>query len=238
MRICAHQPTYLPSLHLLNKISFCDTFILLGHCQFVKQSWHVRNNIRSGKDSMRLTVPIRKTGPIRKGDKFGQNIANTPIDGDHWKRKHLRAIAENYGKRPYFKDYYPEIEAIIQQPHESLAQLNNALLLKFMAWCALAPKVYYSEDYNIEGQKNQMLINLCQEFGANEYVSNPGARSYLDEPLFKKHNIQHFWQEFTHPTYDQGKAFIPNLSVIDLLFNMGPASGELVRNAGHLVASA
>ncbi len=224
MIICAHQPVYLPSLHLFNKISLCEGFVLLGHCQFVKQSWQTRNKIRSGKGSLFLTVPVKQI--------FGQRLENTIISSDHWKRKHLRSIRETYSKRPFFRQYYPTIEDIISRPHKTLTELNNALILKIMEWLDLTPKVFYSETLGIQGQKTDMLINICKSVGADKYISNDGAKVYLEEDAFRRNNIKHYWQDFSHPTYDQGKTFIPNLSILDALFNMGPACIGLVKDAG------
>ncbi|NOZ42484.1 MAG: WbqC family protein [Alphaproteobacteria bacterium] len=232
MILCAHQPVYLPSIHLFNKISLCDGLVLLGHSQFAKQSWHQRNQIRAGHGRILLTVPVSQH------NKFGQSLKNALIASDHWKRKHLRSIREGYARRPYFDDYFPQIEWIIRQPQPNLAALNNALLVQFLQWFGLAPKIYYSEDYDIQAHKTAMLIQLCHLTGANSYVSNEGARAYLDEGMFKQNNIRHYWQDFSHPVYNQGRDFIPNLSAIDILFNLGPASGKVIRDCGRLVRSA
>lgn len=226
MMLCAHQPVYLPSMHLFNKISLCDGVVLLGHCQYVKQSWHSRNQIRAGKGKMFLTVPVRHANKLE--------LENTLISNDYWKRKQCRSIKETYSKRPYFDQYFPDIEAIINRPHETLVELNNALIVKFMAWLDLSPKIYHSEDMAIEGLKTDMLINLCQLTGADAYVSNVGASAYLKEEQFTENGIQHYWQDFAHPTYDQGKEFIPNLSIIDAFFNVGPNCADMIRKSGSL----
>ena len=228
MILCAHQPVYLPSLHLFNKIALSDSLVLLGHCQFVKQSWHHRNRIRAGRDKIYLTVPVLHS------HKFGQSLTEALICNDHWKRKHLRSIREGYSRRPFFDDYYPDIERIIRQPHKTLVELNNALLMQFLQWFELSPKIYHSEDYDIEGHKSRMLIKICKLFGADHYISNEGARAYLDEDMFRQNNISHHWQDFTHPVYDQGREFIANLSALDALFNIGPDCVDLVRNAGRI----
>ena len=79
-----------------------------------------------------------------------------------------------------------------------------------------------------------MLIQMCQSIGATHYLSNEGSRSYVDEFLMSTHRIQHCWQNFNHPIYTQGNVFIPNISAIDILFNLGPKAGELVRNSGSI----
>lgn len=231
MLICAHQPVYLPSLHLLNKIALSDGLVLLGHCQFVKQSWQVRNNIRAGKNPLTLTVPVVKS------KSHGQSIKDVLIVQNNWKRKQLRSIQESYSKRPYFDDYFPAIQDIIETPHTNLITLNNQLLLQLMTWLDLNPKVYFSEEYEISGNKTDMLIEICKLFDADQYVSNEGAKAYLEEDKFKQNEIKHYWQAFSHPQYDQGKDFIANLSTIDALFNVGPLCQEMVRDAGHLATS-
>jgi hypothetical protein len=229
MRICAHQPVYLPSLHLFNKIALCDGLVLLGHCQFVKQSWHIRNQIRSGNDKIFLTVPVLQS------NNHGQSLNDTQIAGDQWKRKHLRGIQEGYSKRPFFAQYFPEIEHIILQPHKNLVDLNNGLLLKFLEWLELETQIFYSENHVILGKKTDMLIEICKLFEADQYVSNEGSRAYLEEDKFNENGIQHFWQNFDHPTYDQGKDFMSNLSIIDALFNLGSSCTTMIKNAGKLI---
>ena len=77
---------------------------------------------------------------------------------------------------------------------------------------------------------------MCKATGAKEYLSNEGAREYVDEVAMRRAGIRHRWLKFQHPTYDQGrnKEFLPNLSIIDLLFNCGPDSARIVKGAGHV----
>lgn len=228
MILSGHQPVYLPSLHLFSKIALSDKFMFVCHCQFVNKSWHSRNNIRNDNDALTLTVPVLKTG------RFGQSISKTIINGDHWKRKHLGSIRNSYQKRPYFKDYFPRLEELIQQPWERLAQLNIALTLQFLDWLDIDTPIFYSEAHAIDGQKNDMLIAMCRAMGAQDYLSNTGAKAYVDDSILQAADITHHWQEFHHPRYDQGAEFMENLSIIDCLFNMGPATGDLVRKAGRI----
>src|SRR5512143_3088231 len=120
--LSAHQPVYLPSVMLMNKIALSDLFVFLSHVQFVGRSWQQRNRIRNGDGAVFLTVPV-----VKKGRRF-QNIAETEIANDKdWRRKHLRAIQQAYGKCPYFGLYFPRLEAILSQPWASLCDLNIAL---------------------------------------------------------------------------------------------------------------
>ena len=72
------------------------------------------------------------------------------------------------------------------------------------------------------GKKNEMIINIMKYLNGDIYLSGNGARKYIDEPLFESHDIKLEFSEFIHPVYPQlWNDFIPNLSIIDLLFNCG-----------------
>ncbi len=230
MILSGHQPVYLPSMHLFSKIALSDKFMFVGHCQFVNKSWHSRNTIRNGNQTLTLTVPVMKTG------RFGQSISETEINNDHWKRKHLASIRNAYQKRPYFKDYFPALELLINQPWAYLGEMNIALIIQFLEWLEINTPIYYSEDYAITGQKTDMLINMCRAVGADHYLSNEGGSSYVDEKIMYDAGIYHCWQNFSHPIYDQGSDFMENLSIIDCLFNMGPASRDLIMKTSTILA--
>lgn len=229
MILSGHQPVYLPSLHLFSKIALSDKFMFVGHCQFVNKSWHSRNNIRGANQMLTLTVPIRKAGH------FGQSISEMEIDGAHWKRKHLGSIRGAYQKRPFFKDYFPTLEELINRPWKNLGELNIALIIQFLDWLKIETPLLYSEDQGITGQKTDMLISMCGAVDADHYLSNEGARAYVDEKQLSEAGISHCWQGFSHPLYDQGTDFMENLSVIDCLFNIGAAQcRELILAAGSI----
>ena len=79
------------------------------------------------------------------------------------------------------------------------------------------------------------IIEICDKIGADEYISGPDARNYIDSNEYKKlkqNNIDLYWFEFPHPIYPQiGTNFIPYLSAIDLLFNTGKKSKDYIRES-------
>ncbi|MBU4274577.1 WbqC family protein, partial [Patescibacteria group bacterium] len=59
-----------------------------------------------------------------------------------------------------------------------------------------------------------------------------GEKSYVEEEKFEKNNLKHVFSNFKHPLYPQQfKPFIPNMSVIDLLFNCGKESIKIIKEA-------
>ncbi|MBL4616024.1 MAG: WbqC family protein [Magnetovibrio sp.] len=228
--LSGHQPVYLPSIHLFSKIALSDAFLFVGHCQYVRKSWHTRNQIRLADKALMLSVPVRKSNNL------GQSINATQFSDNFWKRKHLSSIKQAYGKRPYFETYFPAVEALINQPWETLGPMSMALIKYFMDCLGINIPVYDSEDLGVEGHKTDMLISMCEHMQADQYLSNEGSRNYVQEELMAKKGIAHCWQGFKHPVYNQGRdTFIENMSVIDLLFNVGgEEAGRMVQESGWI----
>tara|TARA_Y100001954_G_scaffold217112_1_gene248949 strand:+ start:323 stop:991 length:669 start_codon:yes stop_codon:yes gene_type:complete len=220
----------MPGTILFNKIALSDAIVFIGHVQMEKTSWQTRNRIRdNGKDQdMYLSVPIRKKG------RFGQSINETEIDGSRWVKKHLKSLDYTYRKRPFFDEYYTQLEELLNQEWPNLAALNIALTSKIMTWLGLSAQIIDSRDLSITGHKTEMLISICKAVSATDYVSNPGAAAYIDEQLFDDAGLRHHWQKYSSPVYEQGLPFLADLSIIDMLFNIGPESAEVVRLSGRI----
>jgi hypothetical protein len=228
MILSGHQPVYLPGIILFNKIALSDAFMFVGHCQYTQKSWQTRNRIRLADGEYWLSVPVKKSG------RFGQSINDTEISHEYWKKKHLGSIRQAYAKRPYFNQYYPELEALFLKSTGSLGDLDIAIIRRIVAWLEIPTRILDSRDYAIAGSKTDMLISMCEAVGADHYLSNEGSRDYVDEKAMADAGIQHCWQIFAHPVYSQGYAFVENLSVIDLLFNVGQNAREIVRRCGRI----
>jgi hypothetical protein len=228
MLLSAHQPVYLPGIILFNKIAISDAFMSIGHCQNVRCGWHARNKIRVGDQPYTLSVPVTRK------NRFGQSINDAQLANMHqWRRKHLRTLENSYSKRPYFDMYFPRITELLMRDWRSLGEMDMAIVKTIMDWLEIKTPVYDSEDYAIEGAKTDMLISMCRALHADSFLFNEGSRVYLEEEKMARNEIQTYWQVFEHPVYDQGKDFIENLSIVDLLFNMGKESCEIVRSCGR-----
>ena len=74
-------------------------------------------------------------------------------------------------------------------------------------------------------------VDACKKLGADTYMSGAGGGcSHLDEEQLREAGITHVKQQFKHPTYPQGREpFVPSLAVVDLLFQCGPRSAEILK---------
>ena len=73
------------------------------------------------------------------------------------------------------------------------------------------------------------MLDMAVKAGATEYLFGPQGKDYANVYAFRAAGVEPKFQEFTHPTYQQvGSGFVPNLSVLDLLFNVGGEKGREV----------
>ncbi len=220
MILSGHQPVYLPGIIVMAKIALSDKFMFVGHCEYQPKSYHSRNFIRGRDEPVMLSVPVNK----------GYSINETkPLADSHWRLKHLRSMELQYHKRPYFNDYYQEIVDCLMRPVKSLSELNIGITHLLMHMLHIETPTYNSENFDICGHKTAMLVNMCEAMGAQHYLSSPGE-DYVR--LNEMNGYEHSFLKFAHPIYEQGyRKFMPNLSVVDLLFNTGPDAATIVRGS-------
>ena len=91
----------------------------------------------------------------------------------------------------------------------------------------------YSSDYervNLQDTKTGRVVDLCIQSGIKTLYDTKGAREFIDPSLFKDNNLEVKFQNYNHPEYHQQYgAFLPYMSVIDLIFNEGPNSLTIIR---------
>src|ERR1700677_217744 len=109
MKIAISQPAYLPWCGFFDLVDQVDQFVFLDDAQFVKQSWHHRNRIKTPTGLQWLTVPVAYHG------RLGQPISQVIIRDPQFWEKHARAVEVNYGKARYFHLYYPSLREILQR---------------------------------------------------------------------------------------------------------------------------
>ena len=225
MILAAHQLHYLPWLRYFHKAASSDTLVLLDNVQFTKNDWQNRNKIKTASGELILTVPVLH--------KFQQRLSEVQIDSKQpWARKHWRALETNYRKAPYFKEHGPFFRRVFERPWEKLNDLNAEILFYLVEALGIKTKIIRSSDLALKGEATDRMIEICKTLGAQTYLSGAYAAGvYLDTERFKREGIELIFQEFEPPRYPQlfpEAGFIPELSIVDLLFNCGPRSLEIL----------
>jgi hypothetical protein len=228
MRVAIAQPTYLPWLGYFDLIDQVDAFVILDSVQFEKQSWQQRNRIKTPTGLQWLTVPVAFRG------RFGQLIQDVEIRDCDFAGHHLRAVELNYRRAPCFDDYFPELSGKLRCSEGSrLVDLNVRLIEWFMSVLRIRTPLFLSSRLEQPGKRTQLLANICACLGASEYISPLGSAVYLlqEIDIFQRRSIEVVFQNYEHPIYRQMfPPFVPYASILDLLFNEGDRSLEIVRS--------
>jgi hypothetical protein len=224
--VAIHQPQFLPWLGYFDKLDRCDVFCLLDTVQYKKNEFQNRNRIKTAQGWQWLTVPATYRFPQR----INEVGVNQTVD---WQRKHAQALKTNYGKAPYFGTYFASFEKFYQQSYELLAEVNVACIRLLMELLGLERKLVLSSSLPVETEDPTLrLVEICRTLDGDTYLSGRDGAKYMDLDVFKSHQIIVAFQDFTHPEYPQCYGtFEPNLSVVDLLFNCGPDSLTIIREA-------
>ncbi len=239
MIVSVHQPHFLPWLGYLERMKQADLFIVLDHVQFERQNYQNRTRILLDGQVHWLTVPVvQNSQQERIIDKRIDNPGTTEIR--HWGEKNYQKIYQAYRKAPFFNTHAPHLNKILSSRWERLVDLNQALLDYLRDQLGIKTPLVNSSELMVDGRQSELILNLCQAVDADTLLIGMGAsRRYLDYNAFAKAGIQIITQDFTHPHYTQcgGTEFIQGLSAIDLLFNHGPESREILESDAPLVAA-
>lgn len=226
MIVSINQPAYLPWLGYFHRIAMSDLHIVLDHVQFEKNSFTNRNKVRASDACCWLTVPVKTKG------RFGDlPIRWLEIDNStDWPRKHWKTLSQFYGKAPYFHQHAAFFEWIYGRQWYHLSELCRETTQYLLEALGITTQLLFSLEMNPHGAKDELLLDLCRKVDATVYLSGVLGRDYLREEVFEQHGIRVEYQSYRHPEYSQYRAqrFEPYLSIVDLLFNCGPQSLDIL----------
>jgi len=230
--LVAHQPEFLPWLGFISKASMGDAFFILDTVQFRKEGATNRNKIRikNGQGWQWLTIPVEYAK-----SKI-MNLSEVKIsNSEDWKKKHLQSIKFSYGKSPYFKQIFDEIENIYYSNSEEklIDFVIKFIMYSFDKFKINTPVFRTSElqkkGYDVSGSKTDLILNLCKIMDAKLFVFGQHGKKYLEKDKFYEKNIKFTFQDFKHPKYNQIHGeFLPEMSCIDLLFNYGDNAHDIL----------
>jgi len=226
-RIAILQSNYLPWKGYFDLMASVDEFVLYDDMQYTRRDWRNRNRIKTPAGLQWLTVPVQVKG------RFEQSIRDTRIDGNAWAERHWTALELNYRRASAFENTAAWLEPLYRRRWTHLSALNRALIEAVCAQLHIATRLSNSWDYALTADRSDRLASICEQAGAQIYVSGPAARVYLDEGVFGRRGITVQWFDYgPYRQYPQlWGAFEHQVSIVDLLFNVGAGAAGLVRRA-------
>ena len=147
-----------------------------------------------------------------------------------WPKKHFGTLKNTYGQAPFFKKYLPLLQVMYERKDEKLADftcLFCELIARELGICHT--KFIRSSALFAVGEKTDRLVSILTQLGATHYVSGPSAVAYLEKDKLEKAGISLELMSYDYPSYPQIHGpFIPNMTILDLLFNVGPEAPNYI----------
>lgn len=231
MNVAMMQPTFMPWQGFFELIYKSDVFILLDDFQFSVQSYHQRNRLFVNKGQVGwYSVPVQKSVSFKSPLNQTKINETTP-----WRMKMWKRIQQNYSKSSYYYDVAPLIEKWLLTKEESLAAQNIAFIKLVCSLLDFHREFRLSSQYPSETKRSKRIIELLRWCKAHRYFCAKGSFGYmLEDGIFPTHDIEVLFQEFQIKAYSQVGAtdsFVPYLSILDALLNVGPEKTlELIIN--------
>lgn len=227
-RVAIMQPTYLPWCGYFGLLDYVDEFVFLDNVKYSHQSWQQRNCIKGPNGAFLLTVPVVSSS--KRG-----NISSVLIDNSsNPLPKHSKSIRHAYSHSKYYSEIISLIGPILGSTNVFLSDLNTSLIRAISNVLGFRTPTVKASDLSSVGVRENLLLSICRELGATEYISPPGSRVYLDgSSAFVNSGVELSYFDFTHPTYEQKfGGFTSHLSVVDMLFNVGPKNARDLISGG------
>jgi hypothetical protein len=196
---------YLPCLEYFTCILQYDRIYIDVEERYVKQTYRNRCNVLTTNKIDMLTVPV-------KGYDAGSPTKDILIDySQDWIRRHLGCFKSAYGKSPFYEFYAPDLINIYQRRLAYLVDLNYELLTNCLRLVGIKKDI----QYNLSGGELEESRVVNDISAINNKKAGNSFKYYQPAP---------YYQTF-------GNDFVQNLSIVDLLFNMGPeAKSVLLRS--------
>jgi len=223
--------TYFGPIQWYQKLCRADEAWIERYETFQKQTYRNRCIIATTQGVQALTVPVERATPSTFSH-LPFTIKDLRIsDHGNWRHLHWNALQSAYGDSPFFEYYQDDLRPFFEQRWDYLLDFNEAIREKMCELLDIQPCVRYSE-MKIRRQGVQEVQGVHDNSSAvsgnvlNSLNSLSPCLPFLDfrDAINPKHPAPdpEFEPRRYYQVYEAKHGFLPNLSIIDLLFNMGP----------------
>ncbi len=190
---------YFPPPEYFSRIKNAGSVLIEREENYIKQTYRNRCRILSSNGILVLSVPVMK------GDLLKTPIREITIDySKRWQQVHLRAIISSYGTSPYFQFYFESFEKVILRNRKYLIDMNEDLLSICLEILRIKQSISPASSFEPPEGK---------EYDFRYSISPKKKSAYPARP---------YYQVFGN------NEFVPSLSILDLIFNMGPEANDLL----------
>lgn len=188
---------YFPPAEYFSLIKNAEEILIEREENYIKQTYRNRCRILTANGVMTLSVPAMKSSSLKTP------VKSMLIDySKRWQQVHIRAMASSYNRSAFYQFYFEDFEKILLRNHKFLIDLNIEILNKCLEILEINKCISYTSSFQpVENSDNDLRYSISPKI-TSEYISKP------------------YFQVFNN------NEFVPGLSILDLIFNMGPESAD------------
>ena len=193
---------YLPPINYISECFHTDSIIIEVCETYPKQTFRNHCLVYGPNGIQQLTIPVNK---VNGNHTMTRDIRISYFQD--WQKVHWRSIETAYNNSPFFLYYKDYFEPYFIKRYDFLVDFNSRLLETIFIILRMEKEVELTEEYLSEPL---LTIDLRQEFFMKKTVA-------MEHPTIRYTQV-----------FEERHGFLPNLSVIDLIFNLGPEAGTAV----------
>jgi hypothetical protein len=198
------QTTYFGPVQWYQKLYRYDRCLIEQYDSYQKQTYRNRCIIATANGLQALTVPVEHNANC-------QLVKDLRIsDHNQWRKIHWNALQSAYSESPFFEYYVDDIRPFFERKYDFLVEFSEAIRQKICELIDIYPHVEYTTEY-VKPIANSQQLTVFSDFREVIHAKHPQSDADF-EPC-------PYWQVFQHRY-----GFLSNLSILDLLFCMGPES--------------
>jgi len=198
---------YFAPIRYFSKLASYPEIYIEQHENFVKQTYRNRTVILGANGPISLIVPVEKG----RAQKIRIKDLRIAYD-EEWQRNHWRTIFSAYNSSPFFEYYADDIEPFFQKKHEFLFDFNQQISKTILEALDMEANFTLTEDFELVPDN---CLNLREQISPKLHLIQPDP---------------HFEAQLYTQVFSEKFGFVPDLSILDLLFNEGPSAGEILKD--------
>ena len=201
MKVAYLSSAYLAPVEYYSKLLNYDKIFIEQHDHYMKQTYRNRCTIAGPEGELALSIPIVKPEEPKCPMK---DIRIS--DHGNWRHLHWNAIESAYNSTPFF-EYYKDDFRPFYKKYEFLTDFNEELCRLVCELIDIQPAIERTKEYKTDFAPNEIDFREAIHPKKDFHRTDP---QFIPQPYYQVFEARH--------------GFLPNLSIIDLLFNMGPES--------------